>query len=182
MSEGASKAQVKAAKADAGKAAKKKPDPEGLALIEQAEAALTAKDLDKALTLFKEAEAKCKASGVDAVAKEKKPKAPPAASENGAAADAPAEVRREAARRARPQLRVARQHGLKDESLDAAPTETRRCSLRVASRAARPRPASHGSTSPSPRRTRRPSRCATAWTRRTTTPSTQATSWRRTLR
>ena len=74
---GASKKAVKKAKDDAVKASNKKPDPEGLKLIEEAEAALTAKDLDKALALFKEAEAKCKASSVEAVAKEKKPKAPP---------------------------------------------------------------------------------------------------------
>ena len=68
---GVSKSAVKAAKADAGKAAKKKPDPEGLKLIEQGDAALAAKDLEKALALFKEAEAACKNSAVEAVAKEK---------------------------------------------------------------------------------------------------------------
>ena len=57
---GVSKTAVKNAKADAGKAAKKKPDPEGLALLEAGEKAMVMKDLEKALALFKEAEAKCK--------------------------------------------------------------------------------------------------------------------------
>ena len=72
---GVSKKAVKNALADATKASKKRPDPEGLRLIEQGESAFAAKDLDKALELFKLAEEKCKHSVVDAVAKEKKPKA-----------------------------------------------------------------------------------------------------------
>ena len=90
---GVSKTAVKNAKADAGKAAKKKPDPEGLALLEAGEKAMVMKDLEKALALFKEAEAKCKASEVTVVPKEKKPKAPPAEKEGGAkpAADGDAE-------------------------------------------------------------------------------------------
>ena len=78
MSEGgASKSAVKNAKADAAKAAKKKPDPAGVALMEQAEAALAAKELDRALALFKQAEETFKTSTMEAVAKEKKEKAPP---------------------------------------------------------------------------------------------------------
>ena len=73
---GATKSGVKNAAADAKKAAKKKPDPEGLKLIEQGEAALAAKELDKALALFKEAEAKCKNSTAEAAPKEKKEKVP----------------------------------------------------------------------------------------------------------
>ena len=73
---GATKSGVKNAATDAKKAAKKKPDPEGLKLIEAGEAALAAKELDKALALFKEAEAKCKNSDATAAPKEKKEKAP----------------------------------------------------------------------------------------------------------
>ena len=51
---GVTKSAVKNAKTDAQKAAKKKPDPEGLKLIEASEAALAAKELEKALALFKE--------------------------------------------------------------------------------------------------------------------------------
>jgi len=59
---GVSKTACKKAADDAGKAAKKKPDPEGLALIEQAKEAYAAKDLEKAFALYKEAEEKCKNS------------------------------------------------------------------------------------------------------------------------
>ena len=65
---GASKSAAKEAAKNAKKAANKKPDPEGLKLIEEGEAALTAKDLAKAIELFSQAEAKCKASSVEAVA------------------------------------------------------------------------------------------------------------------
>lgn len=88
---GVSKSAVKNAKTDAGKAAKKKPDPKGLDLIKQADEASAAKNLELALKLYKEAEEVCKASTMDAVAKEKKPKAPAAETKNPAA-DAAAEV------------------------------------------------------------------------------------------
>ena len=82
-----SKAAAKSAKTDAGKAAKKRPDPEGLKLIEQGDAAMAEKDFAKAIQLFTQAQACCAASTVDVVAKEKKPKAPadPAASAEEAA-------------------------------------------------------------------------------------------------
>ena len=89
---GASKKGVKKAKDDAVKASTKKPDPEGLKLIEQGEAALAAKDLDAALALFKEAETKCKESKVEAAAKEKKPKAPPPEGDAKKKPEAEAEV------------------------------------------------------------------------------------------
>ena len=76
-----SKAAAKNAKTDAGKAAKKRPDPEGLKLIEQGDAAMTEKDFAKAVDLFNQAKASCEASCVEVVAKEKKPKAPPALSQ-----------------------------------------------------------------------------------------------------
>ena len=82
------KSSVKNAATDAKKAAKKKPDPEGLKLIEQGEAALAAKELEKALALFKEAEAKCKNSTAEAAPKEKKEKAPKPEKADAAAADA----------------------------------------------------------------------------------------------
>ncbi len=94
---GASKSAAKSAKTDAGKAAKKKPDPEGLALIAKADAAMAAKDFAEAIRLYQEGEAKCRASSASAAPKEKKPKPPqpdadgggkPAAA--GAAADAAA--------------------------------------------------------------------------------------------
>ena len=78
-----SKAAAKNAKADAGKAAKKKPDPDGLKLIEEGDAAMNEKNFEKAIELFTAAKEKCEASTVAAVAKEKK-EAPPA--ENAAAA------------------------------------------------------------------------------------------------
>ena len=106
---GASKSAVKAAKADAGKAAKKKPDPEGLALIEQAEAALAAKDLESALSLFKQAEAKCKASSVESVAKEKKPKEKAPAPEGDSGAK-PADGADEVRARRRPRVLVYARH------------------------------------------------------------------------
>ena len=49
-----SKAAAKSAKTDAGKAAKKRPDPEGLKLIEQGDAAMAEKDFAKAIQLFNE--------------------------------------------------------------------------------------------------------------------------------
>ena len=82
-----SKAGAKSAKTDAGKAAKKRPDPEGVKLIEQGDAAMAEKDFAKAIELFTQAQASCAASTVDVVAKDKKPKAPadPAASAEDAA-------------------------------------------------------------------------------------------------
>ena len=82
-----SKAAAKSAKTDAGKAAKKRPDPEGVKLIEQGDAAMAEKDFAKAIELFTQAQASCAASTVDVVAKDKKPKAPadPAASAEDAA-------------------------------------------------------------------------------------------------
>ena len=73
-----SKAAAKNAKTDAGKAAKKRPDPDGVKLIEQGDAAMADKDFAKALELFTEAKERCEASSVEVVAKEKKPKAPAA--------------------------------------------------------------------------------------------------------
>eukprot|EP00966_Prymnesium_polylepis_P155471 3591168-Prymnesium_polylepis.1 len=92
-----SKSAAKNAKADAGKASKKRPDPEGLKLIEEGDKAFEAKDFEKAVALFTEAKAKCEASTVEAVAKEKKPKADPApaaAAQKGAADPPPAEERK----------------------------------------------------------------------------------------
>ena len=66
-----SKSAVKNAKTDAGKAAKKHPDPEGLALIEQADQALAAKDLSRVLELYAAAKTRCESSTVQAVPKEK---------------------------------------------------------------------------------------------------------------
>ena len=73
-----SKAAAKNAKTDAGKAAKKRPDPEGLKLIEQGDAAMADKDFAKAIELFTQAKTCCESSSVETVAKEKKPKAPAA--------------------------------------------------------------------------------------------------------
>lgn len=63
---------AKKAKANYEKVAKKKPDPEGLATGEEAQAALTAKDFGKAKELFEKAQAMCEASEAKAV---KQPKA-----------------------------------------------------------------------------------------------------------
>ena len=84
MEPASSKAAVKAAKADAIKAAKKKPDPDGLTLIEEAVQAFTNKNLDKALALFKLATEKCKESAVAIIPKEKKA-APTLSAADGAA-------------------------------------------------------------------------------------------------
>ena len=54
-----SKAAAKNAKADAGKAAKKKPDPDGLKLIEEGDAAMNEKNFEKAIELFTAAKEKC---------------------------------------------------------------------------------------------------------------------------
>ena len=172
---------MKAAKADAGKAAKKKPDPEGLALLEKAEAALAAKDMEQALALFREAEQKCKDSTVEAVSKEKKPKekAPPAAKEGG---DADAAVAAEAAEVCAYKLCAdtgacaSRAHGAglwMVARLERSPGARPRARHRRRAR-------SRGCTSPIRPRIRRPSRCATASTRRTTTRPTRARSCRRT--
>ena len=77
-----SKAAAKNAKTDAGKAAKKRPDSEGVKLIEQGDAAMADKDFAKALELFTQAKARCEASSVEVVSKEKKPKAPAAPTAN----------------------------------------------------------------------------------------------------
>jgi len=94
---GVSKKSVKKAKGDAEKASNKKPDPEGLALIEQGVAAFEKNELEQALALFKQAEEKCKNSAMEAVAKTKPAKAPKpedegkkAAAADKAAADAAA--------------------------------------------------------------------------------------------
>ena len=84
-----SKSAAKNAKADAGKASKKKPDPEGLKLVEEADKAFEAKDFEKAVALYIEAKEKCDSSGVAAVGKEKKPKeasGPAEAAKSGGAA------------------------------------------------------------------------------------------------
>ena len=73
---GVSKGAAKSAKTDAGKAAKKRPDPEGLKLIEAGDAAMAAKDFAKAVELFEAAKAKCESSTVTAEKKPKEPKAP----------------------------------------------------------------------------------------------------------
>jgi len=69
-----SKSAAKNAKADAAKASKKKPDPNGLELIEQADAAFDAKDFEKAVSLYISAKEICEASAVAVVSKEKKAK------------------------------------------------------------------------------------------------------------
>ena len=58
---------AKKAKSGYEKVAKKKPDPEGLKLGEEAQAALTAKDFAKAKELFEKAQALCEASEAKAV-------------------------------------------------------------------------------------------------------------------
>ena len=74
MSEPPSKSAVKNAKTDASKAAKKRPDPQGLALIEQADAAMGMKELSRALELYQQAKAVCEASSTMAAPKEKRSK------------------------------------------------------------------------------------------------------------
>ena len=102
-----SKAAAKSAKTDAGKAAKKRPDPEGVKLIEQGDAAMAEKDFAKAIELFTQAQASCAASTVDVVAKDKKPKAPadPAASAEDAAKKEAAKKEEEEERKPRLVLR-----------------------------------------------------------------------------
>jgi glutaminyl-tRNA synthetase len=73
---------AKKAKKEFEKVAKKKPDPEGLKLADEAQAALTGKDFAKAKELFEKAQAVCEASEVKAV-KTKPPK--PAGGEGGGA-------------------------------------------------------------------------------------------------
>jgi len=90
-----SKAAAKNAKADAAKVAKKKPDPDGLKLIEAGDAAMNEKNFEKAIELFTAAKDKCESSTVAAVAKEKKPKAVPAEGAAAAAADKEKEKEKE---------------------------------------------------------------------------------------
>lgn len=66
-----SKSAAKNARADAVKASKKRPDPEGLELLGRGDAALEAKLFDQAIALFLQAKQTCEASSI---AKEKKPK------------------------------------------------------------------------------------------------------------
>jgi len=69
-----SKSAAKNAKDKAGKVSKKRPDPEGLALIAKADAAFEAKDFGTALELYQKAKDICESSTVEVAAKEKKPK------------------------------------------------------------------------------------------------------------
>jgi len=116
---GVSKTACKKAADDAGKAAKKKPDPEGLALIEQAKEAYAAKDLEKAFALYKEAEEKCKNSTMDAVPKEKKPKGP---NLHAAATDAAAEPAADDATAAEAEKKPRLYLSNPEENLQAKPT------------------------------------------------------------
>jgi glutaminyl-tRNA synthetase len=79
MSEGiGSKSAAKNARGDAVKASKKKPDPEGLALLEDGDKAMAEKDFAKAVELFVAAKAKCESSTTAVAApKAKKEKQPP---------------------------------------------------------------------------------------------------------
>ena len=103
---GATKSGAKNAATDAKKAAKKKPDPEGLKLIEDAEAAFKTNDFEKAVALYKEAEAKCKASTAEAAPKEKKEKAPKESKQPDAAAAAATAAAEEEAKKPRLYLSV----------------------------------------------------------------------------
>ncbi|EOD22392.1 hypothetical protein EMIHUDRAFT_240419 [Emiliania huxleyi CCMP1516] len=76
-----SKSGAKTAKTDAVKASRKRPDPEGLRLIEEGEKAFEAKDFVAATERFVAAKAACDASTVQATAKPKKEKPPPAEKE-----------------------------------------------------------------------------------------------------
>jgi len=71
-----SKSGAKTAKTDAVKASRKRPDPEGLRLIEEGEKAFEAKDFVAATERFVAAKAACDASTVQATAKPKKEKPP----------------------------------------------------------------------------------------------------------
>jgi glutaminyl-tRNA synthetase len=78
MSEGGTKSAAKNARTDAVKASKKKPDPEGLALLEDGDKAMAEKDFAKATELFVAAREKCESSTTAAaVPKAKKEKQPP---------------------------------------------------------------------------------------------------------
>lgn len=72
----------KKAKSNFEKVAKKKPDPAGLALAEEAQAALTGKDFAKAKALYEQAQALCEASDAKAV-KAPKPQKPQGAPGGG---------------------------------------------------------------------------------------------------
>ncbi|KAL1505024.1 hypothetical protein AB1Y20_008785 [Prymnesium parvum] len=91
-----SKSAAKNAKTDAVKASKKRPDPEGIEIIAQGDAAFEAKDFEKAIALYTEAKAKCDSSSVEFVSKEKKPKeTPPLEGDQGEKPpEAPAEARK----------------------------------------------------------------------------------------
>jgi|TARA_B110000259_G_scaffold68369_1_gene80579 glutaminyl-tRNA synthetase len=84
-SEPVTQSGAKTAKKNFEKVAKKKPDPAGLALGEEAQAALTAKDFGAAKDLFTQAQTLCEASDVKP-AKQVKPAKPSEGASEGAAA------------------------------------------------------------------------------------------------
>jgi hypothetical protein len=67
LAEPVSMSAAKKAKANFEKVAKKKPDPEGLSVAEQAQTALTGKDFATAKDLFEKAQAVCEGSEAKAV-------------------------------------------------------------------------------------------------------------------
>ena len=91
---GPTKSAAKTAKTDASKVSKKKPDPEGLKLIEEGDKAMEAKDFGKAIELYNAGQKACESSAVQATAKPKPAKEPKESKPNAAAGQpAPEEVK-----------------------------------------------------------------------------------------